>query len=310
MPRINLSAVKTGAEIGSIRKKLIAKSIKESSASTYTSNLSSLFKFMSQLRGDKSLTMQKMMKTITKDEWIMFANVLMEQDIGFARGVHASLLKETVKAGITIQWIHDDDVKMVNKAVLRNAKSKKKPCGTVTSEMMDDLKELFRSQKDDELFYSSVMAWGARLRIGELGLMNETDLDENDSACPLLQLHEWKQGPIDENPAKKPLPTYLVQVFKAIVKRKFGKNGRLFAPGIDTRLRKAIPAAAIKLKWSQDFCWAGPHVFRHGGSGELKKLSDRISSAVLSIFAQQTPSTFAAYATQGSDRLKKKRRLE
>jgi hypothetical protein len=252
---------------------------------------------------------------ITDREFIQILDTMKKQKIGCANEYAAALKNAAAQEGIEHEWLYRRDMKAMIKAVKKHAKKEKLPCGTVSEPMFEDLKKYLLSREKEEEFYAVVMGWVGKLRIGELGVL-DTEAARLEAGITWLALRMWKQGSEDINPEPKALPGYMIDVFKTIVTKKYGAPAIvgprfLFGKAIDARLRQVIKEAAGALKWDKRFRWTGPHVLRHGGSGDARdKLANRISDAVLSIVGQQSTGTFRYYATDGDERLMKKRRLE
>jgi hypothetical protein len=311
--RVDFSKVKMMSKerVAAARARAVSASVKKSSSVTYASSLNTLSKMLSHLRGVHGKQSEDVL-TMTKDEWLSAVDAWIDQKVGHAPAVLAALKKHATKLGHVITWIDEADIRASNKGSKRLAAMNTLPCGTVDAAMLEDLKKLLKKLGLDEEFYAVVIAWGGKLRIGEMGEMllgDESISGTKGLTCGFLKLHAWKAGDGDENPVAKPIPLYLVEVIRACGKRHFGAGKKIFGADIDGRLRRGLPVWAKTLKWTTACRWTGPHVFRHGGSGDQKQLVEALGAACMTIFAQQTPGTRRLYESSQLERVLKKRRL-
>ena len=305
MVRIHVDKIRASRrDSDSARRKLVAKSVKDSTSTTYKSAMASFTKLLTALR-DKTTPVDPL--SLTKGELLLILDELHEQDVGCA-GVFVSALKKmSASEGRPLPFLYDEETKAAVKAVKKNAKGKVLPCGTLDEAQIDALKAHLTNASLTEYFYAVVVAVRARLRIGELGNVKRSDLSTAGGVA-FLRLHKWKQGDTDINPEPKIVPGSLSIVFDAIARRRFGSDGFLFSKGIDQRLRQNMPLWAKALSWDTRLRFSGPHVFRHSGTGLLhENLRDRIGDAVLQLFAKQSCTTLAHYSTSASERLGQKR---
>ena len=281
---------------------LLSKKVKERSSATYSSHLRTMTRILARLRGTRTADIL----TISKDELIELLVNLEEQGVASAPGFLSALKQHALEKSVSIPHLDDPAVIAGAKAVKRAAKQKSKPCGTITEQQFEELKTYLRDRQEDELLYAVVVAFRARLRIGELyGLrLDDVLLEEG---FVFLRLRECKQNRdgSDINPDPKIVPASLRSAMKACAARGFGSEGRLFGADIDGRLRRGLPIWAAALNWSDSMRWSGPHIFRHGGTQVLDALAGSIGRVVLSIVSQQTTGTFAHYAKTAEQRAKK-----
>ena len=278
---------------------LYKKTVKNTTNKTYESHLKTMEKILAQMRKKRTADVL----TITKDDLLELLVNLEEQGCGAGPGFVSALRKHALCLGAKIDHLQDPAVDAAAKAVWRSAKAAKKSCGTLTAEQFEQLKAYLKDRGDDELFYACVIAFRARLRIGELYLVTRKDMVVEDGFV-FIRLREWKQGKdgVAVNPDPKVVPSSLRAVIEACAARNFGSDGRLFGHDIDGRLRHALPEWAVALKWPDTLRWSGPHVFRHGGTQVLDQLAGKLGRVVLSIVAQQSLPTFSNYAKTAEQR--------
>ncbi len=317
MPRINFEAVRgrTVTELNSKRKEMVGHSVRRTSAKTYSSSLRSLSRTIAIIRGEEQGAEADVL-TVTKDEMMSVLATLHDQKIGCGAAWRSALKKYVTQAGQKLDFLDDADIMASVKGVKRAALAApgRKPCGTLSLEQFEELKTLLRTKYSQELFYVVVVAFLARLRIGEIAHLKCADAVMEDGVC-LLTLRQWKQGPDGDqdeedeqvNPAPKVLSRDFFEVYQAVVDNRFGVDGYLFSKNVDAQLRNLMPIWADELKWNPLLRYTGPHVFRHGGTGALAAVRDRIADAVLAVLAQQTTGTFNMYAAP--ERARTKRRL-
>lgn len=321
MPRVNFAAVRrrSVAQLNQSRKEMVGNSIRRNSGKTYASSVRSLTRVIAIIRGDDTDTVngsEIQLLSVTKDEMMAVLATLHEQKIACGGAWVAALKKELAKNGQSLDFLDDDDLKASVKGVKRAAAAApgRKPCGTLSVEQFEELKNLLRKKYPQELFYVVVIAFLARLRIGELAHLKHTDAVMVDDVC-LLTLRQWKQGDggdQDEvgeqiNPVPKVLNRDFYEVFQAVVDNRFGSNGYLFSKTVDKQLRDLMPQWASELGWADTFRYSGPHVFRHGGCQHINAIREKIADAVLSVFAQQTTPTFNMYSASEATRKKRSR---
>ena len=296
-------------EAAAAKKKLVNKSVRESTNKTYDSTLNAFARTLAALRKTQEPVSAL---TVTKDELVAIYSSMEEQGLGNAVAIRSALKKSSIANGSPLHFLDDADVMAATKAVKKTAKSKVLPCGTLTPEQVEALKALLREEKEDELFYAVVVATEVRLRIGELQeLYNGDATPDPETGINLVKLHMWKQGPVGEegaNPEPKMARASMEHVFAAIARRNFGAGNRMFSSGIDGRLRTNLPIWADKLEWSKEVRYTGPHVFRHAGTAMIDALRTKIADAVLSVVAQQTQGTMRQYARSVETRIAKRPR--
>ena len=295
-------AKRSSASLLASKCHLLTKTVKCTSNKTYASHVKTMTTMLRKLRGIRALDIL----TITKDEVLELLINLEEQGVGSGPQFLSALKKHALCSGKTIPHLSDPAVTAAAKAVKRSAKSLLKPCGTLSEIQFDELKSYLKSRGDDELFYAVVIAFRARLRIGELYLVALRDIISEDGFV-FLRLRECKQNRdgSDINPDPKIVPSSLKSAMHACAARSFGKDGRLFGNDIDGRLRRSLPIWAKALHWPDTMRWTGPHVFRHGGTQVLDSLAQKVGRTVLSLVAQQSSGTFAFYARNAEQRTSK-----
>lgn len=303
MGRVKLTAIKkkSAVTLAAATGRLLQRTVKISTNATYASHINTMEKMLAQLRKVKRADVL----TITKAEMLELLVTLEEQGVGSGPSFLSALRKRGLCAGIDLTHLDDPAVDAAARAVRRVAKAASKPCGTLTPEQFDQLKEYLKTTDDTELYYACVIAYRARLRIGELYEIRKGDL-LTEAGVSFLRLRAWKQGETDVNPEPKLVPASLRAAIAACAAYKFGDDGRLFSRGIDGRLRNMMPTWARKLEWPDALRYNGPHVFRHGGSQSLDGLASKVGRTVLAIVAQQSMSTFTSYARPLASRLKRK----
>lgn len=205
------------------------------------------------------------------------------------------------------QCFSTESVKKASRGVSLRAKLLRKPQGTVTESMFEDLVKWLREKGHRREATAAVVLYEAQLRVGELQGLQVGDVQEDTRKASSLLIRKNK-GLTNRNVDKrndfaKPISRELANFLERVGSGK--KQGDLLFPEgerLERNIRKLIKQAAKDLGWPNDVEFRGPHSLRKGGTIPLLA---RAAELLGCAFANQSPGVFRRYQSTNRGPMKR-----
>jgi integrase len=292
-----------------VRKALVLRSVKDSSAEQYASARAVIGRSLLAQRGMRrgSEISDELVLSCTEDEFLLLLGSREEQDAASAEVHRSALLQLHRAAGIDPSFCEKESVKRAVKGVAVAGAAHKVDKGSLTTAMLADLLTFVGP---GELRSAIALGFAGELRTVELRFLRVGDVQRDDRLAGeevgQVTLRVTKSAKAGKpQVSKKVVDASFLRMWEELVAGK--KQGEfVFAKGIDNRLRRALGAAATALKWPVDLNWS-VHVLRVGGAALIRKRAQEI---VEKAFSGQAVSTFGSYARVNEQRLKRGREAQ